>query len=447
MDPITQIFQQQSSGSAEGQGFGQFAVAGAQLNLSQQRLDLDRKQEERLRKESDVLTPLRAEMFRLQAVNAGVEAVASLQKARTIEAANEELPTIYQFHQLIANSPEGVNDPIIRRQIFERSVKIPRAYAPGTPGGDLWTMLQSGPYFRDKMQTLTEADKTLPPDRYIRSFNPKTGDIDIGLKEQTAASSTSDIKNQQFETALQSRIRSLPVGSPERIQAEEELSQFRAKTMPRGTIIRTNPDGSQEIVMGAPTGGDMTTAQEGTARIQAQRLTDTARRINEIIPMADQIFGPKAAIGTVVVDRTLANLVPGLIEGQRVEGRAKAGLVIEGLIRNLSEGQGALSNQDVKRLQAKFPELNNPEELIESPARAKIILKAIQKEVARDAYGRQRLVGSTIDAETLQFLDPTFLVEEYQRGRITKEQLSQAIESSPYVDEINDRIAKSRKGR
>lgn len=259
----------------------------------------------------------------------------------------------------------------------------------------------------------------------------KGGDpVRFGITSPRSAQVLPQPKNQLTEQERAARAKTMGL-EPSGLNAEGEANYSR----PQGKrITRLRPDGTTEIIEGA-TSGDLNAADRSDLRQRTIKLEDTARRIQPLIENADKIFGAKALAGTVIVDRALANLSPNLVEGQRVQGRAAARYAFEGLIRSLTEGQGALSNQDVKRIRGLFPELGNVEELLENPARSKQILKSLQKQLARDASTDARMLGESPTPEVLRHADPAYLLEEFRAKRITSDQFREAINKNVHQED------------
>ena len=183
MDPISQILAQQSSGSAEGQGFGADYARGQEFSLRERYLSLQQKAEKRAQKEQDVLLPLKAEFDRSQNTILGQQAFLGLQKQLTIEASNNSLPQIYELQRRIATSPNGVDDPEIQKDLLQISLQNPRAVAPGTPGGDLWTWVQSSAVFKSRLKQVQDANAQLKGQNiYVREATDK-GTMQFGIRD------------------------------------------------------------------------------------------------------------------------------------------------------------------------------------------------------------------------------------------------------------------------
>jgi hypothetical protein len=197
MDPVSQVLAQQHSGSAEGQGFGQFYAQGRQLaqqdeqlSLSKQRLRLEEAQEQRLTREADALLPLRKQMLATQAVNLGIGAVTSIQKAQALAEMNAALPEIYQLQSEIMMSPKGGSDPTLRDRAYGLAKRYSRAFING-PGAELLQQVDAAPMWDARLKRVLEAEEKLKQSGlYPRSIDNK-GQIDIGLR-------TDDIRREEI---------------------------------------------------------------------------------------------------------------------------------------------------------------------------------------------------------------------------------------------------------
>lgn len=397
MDPVSQILSQSGAGSAQGEGFGQYFAQGMRMGQDQQQLNLARRRLEFEEDQQRTMLPLQQHSMILNNQRMGLQIQSAMKEQERQNIALSKMPELLDLHQRFAMAPLGFQDNELMdaaQTIFRQAPEL----ADTEVGRGILTGISEAPRINQAFETFKKLSKIAPEGSIPQSYDPKTGRVTF-MKEQAP---------------------------------------------PRGNIIRTLPDGTTEVIMGANV-NDLTPNQRGNARQQVMRMEDTARRISDIIPKVGDIFGPLAATQTIVADRALANLAPGLADGQRIQGRAAAGMIMEGMIRSLSEGQGALSNQDVQRLTAKFPELNNPGELFESPERAKQILTALQKELSRDAYQKLRLLNDAPSDEILGLLDPMFALQEFQAGRLSKEQYQRAINSSAHPDDVNRLLEEARR--
>lgn len=437
MDPVSQVLAQQQSGSAGGQGFGQFFVAGQQHGLARERLKLEQKQEERLQKRDDMLLPLQASLIGAQVANLGVEAVINTQKAQITTAINAALPEINELNMQFMAAPDGFANEELRKKTAVLAKKYFLAFGPDTPGGNLLMGIKAAAMFEQQMQQMDQVFKRLQPGESMS--------LPGGMRFDKDATKASNLPANLQEAAAITSLRQKVAAEqdPARKQAlQTELDDMLMTVLPAGTITEVFDPATGNPIMRTSTGrqsagagtapGALTQQQQGTLKLQRDKLVDTATRVGELAENADKLFGPMAGGKTVVVDRVLANLIPSLAEGQRIEGRNKAALVREGIIRALGEGQGQLSNRDVERFTQALPELGSIAELAEAPARARAILKGLQKEMARDAYERERTMGLPPSPEALRLMDPYVLLKEFREKRITQDQFIKAIDASPH---------------
>lgn len=229
MDPVTQTLAQQSSGSAEGQGFGQFFVQGAQLaqgrrqlNLAQQRIDIERSQEQRLSEAQKMLLPLQADALRNTNANAGIELKSNSLKLDAMTQANAAMPAMYDLMLRFQANPDGYNNELLRQEFRSLLEKFPSAGV-STVGQQLWQALEAQPMFDARLKRIEEAKRRLGDD--LRSFNPETG---AATFQDTLGGvrATANIKDVEKLASLRADIAALPEGSPERIEKETQLDDM-----------------------------------------------------------------------------------------------------------------------------------------------------------------------------------------------------------------------------
>lgn len=441
MSPIQQILAQSGAGSADGQGFAQFAAQGMQLAQDNRRLNLAERRQSFEEQQQSMLMPLEMESMRLNNERTGLAVQTGMMQLRQQNQLLSNLPALVDLQMKFANSERGYQDPDLIAEAQSLLTRSP-LLATTEQGQSIMESIAAAPKIRQSFDVFKQLSQALPEGTVPQSVDLKTGKVTL-MQEPRAVNLPANIQEANEITRLETLLQQT-TDPAQKEQITRQLNNIRQQTAPRGNIIRTMPDGTTEVIMGTNV-NDLTPNQRGNNRQQALKLEDAARRLGDIIPKVNEIFGAANATKTLVVDRILSQAIPGLADGQRIQGRAAAGMAIEGLIRSLSEGQGALSNADVQRLTSKFPALNNPQELIESPERAKQVLIALQKEFSRDAYNRVRLLGDSPTDEVLRLLDPMFVLQEFQGNRLTKEQYQKAINNTVHAEELNELI-NARKG-
>ena len=148
MDPVSQVLAQQDSGSAQGQGFGQFFSEGVRqrqnqesLNLSKRRMSLLERQDRR----DAQLLPLKKDMLSMQIAQAGMALALDRNKLAAQTELTAALPEISALEVDFMRSPDGYATPELIERARVLSQRYPRAFAEGMPGGDLLLSIKSVP--------------------------------------------------------------------------------------------------------------------------------------------------------------------------------------------------------------------------------------------------------------------------------------------------------------
>lgn len=442
MDPVLQVLQQARSGSAEGEGFGRDYFQGKQLNLMQQRLNMEKR-------EQDALLPLKQKLLRYDALQRGLEMGTALTEEDVTLQMNAFLPKVNDLLLRFMRSPKGFSDDSLINEYQTLYSQNPWAFSAGN-GARIKQGMDAQLMQRNNWIQVLEHDEELKKrGLYLRGVNPKTGDMDIGLRQELGDVGTlkteidpttgrpitimqtgprtarplldteGAIRNRQTAMALHKQAedaRELSIPNPDapglRMIDPNRFEEFSARS-------RFTP-------------GDVSTIEQRIVKRE-----ETARRFVPLIERAETIFGPKAITGTVIVDRVLANVNPKWVEGQRVQGREAARFVLENIFQSLSEGQGRLSDQDVERYRALAPELGNIKELIaENPERARQVLQRLQKEIARDAISDMRMLGRQPSESVLIMADPEYLIEEVKNGRLSTEVFRRAFNNNVHKADV-----------
>ncbi len=181
MDPVTQTLAQQSSGSAEGQGFGQFYLQGKQLgqedkriNLSQQRLQLEQQQEQRAQRHDNLIDPLHAKLMDAQAKNLGIEAVSNQQQVDLNAMKMAFTPELQSLEMDFLSSPLGGGDPELRsraRQLFDQNPAAKYSQS----GQSVMQIIKGAVANAGEFRQVDEAYQRFGDK--LHSVNPKTGAI------------------------------------------------------------------------------------------------------------------------------------------------------------------------------------------------------------------------------------------------------------------------------
>lgn len=434
-DPVSQIFAQAQAGSAQGQGFGQFAAQGMQQGLARRRLDLEERQMEREEERQSLLMPLQEEALRLRNTATGLDIAQAQSNARyALDTKQADLAVSNLMGELAQTGSWGSPESWQAWNRITSSVPL----ASVTKSGQLFIQQQRLAMENQRLSSQfgRPTEVTIP--------TPVGGTAQFGT-DRALTSQPGTLSTLGREVA---DLSTLEATNPAAAARFREAQAQRDASRNVETSVTVGPGGETTTTFkrggsASASPGGLTPTQSGTMKMQVDKLTDTATRVGELATIADQVYGPVAATKTVIVDRLLSNFNPSLAEGQRIEGRTKAGLVQEGIIRSLGEGQGQLSNKDVARFKQVLAELGDAGELAESPARARQILFTLQKEMARDAYEKARTMGAAPSPTVLNMMDPFVLAREFKEKRISADQLREAINNNVHQRDV-DRFLEAR---
>lgn len=159
--------------------------------------------------------------------------------------------------------------------------------------------------------------------------------------------------------------------------AEYKLSLAEGKLLGPTETIETTPEGVVRIVRGGRAGTPgLTTATQG--QIQ-QRLIGFEKALNmeselERVIKPD-MFGVRGMVGSILVDKGLAQAFPELADGQRIEATALLRVFNESIIKTM-KADAQVNRDEEKRLLAAVPD---PNTFIESYKSAQGKLNALKK--------------------------------------------------------------------
>lgn len=460
-----------------------------QINLSGQRLALEQQQQQN----ENAKQPGLLEHMRLTNINESVaNQVQTLNLARLTQQ-NEAMPDLIKLQLGFQESPLGYSDPNFISQTRDLATKFPQAFVPGAPGSDIINAMKANVMQSNELNQIVAAQKrvqSVNPNMFVSHMGPQG----ISIGEKSGPSATADVQDiqqadkwqQQADATDDPQIKSRYQRNADLLRSKfapkedasskdvnalmdaaaandkaqgitktpAELAQRRLdftqdKVLPLGSQLTfKSPDGTtmtQQVGRQSKVTGDNPETQK--LKEQSMGLTDTAKQIQTtILPNLENIYGPKSTLGNFVVDKGFSNLNPELAVGQRIAGREAAKYLYQGVLRQLNKGQ-RVNAQEQKQLEDTFPALNGLKGMHESPADAKAILQQLQKQVSRDAYLKQRMTGSRPDPETLQYLEPSFILDEVRAGRISVDEASNAFKTSafqndPLITEANQWLKK-----
>lgn len=448
MDPVSQTLAQQTSGSAEGQGFGQFFVEGArlrqnrdQLNLASRRVAIEERQDKREQQKFDLMLPLLTKQQELTNTNLGIEATARQLQLDATTRLNAALPEIFQLQAEMME--KGPDDTGVREKLLDLSKRYGTAFAPGTPGGNLWLQAESAPMFESRMKRIIDAESKLKESGlYLRSSGTK-GDIDIGVRNDELQRERLDL---QRERLLLERRRLQLSGDAQGLrQVDLELKAleqgFKVEGLGNtsvGTSDATTPDATSAPsatttpttpttppaaapprqvtitpVERPPTTGTATDLQKKNvaADLALQKL-DT---LKDTIQQNPDAFGVRGVGGEIW--ETLRGQVDPNLDPRVSNARETAGLAFVELADSLRTDSGNMSLYEQKRLK----ELGDTRSWSEYPARALGKAETIEKAIVARKLRLVKTLNGKVDDSLLRRISKPELGPLLANGLLTAE--------------------------
>lgn len=437
--PVEQSLAQQSSGSAQGQGFGQFFVQGQQLaqgrrqlNLAQQRIDIERSQEKRLSEAQSLLLPLQKTALDLTNQNAGIKLKADEFQFKVMTQANAALPAIYDLMLRFQSNPEGYNNEVLRQEWRSLLGHFPSAGV-SQAGQQVWQALEAQPMFEARLKRIEEAKRRLGDD--LRSFNPDSGAATFQTESELAAGrlevarANSDIARANVGlrgvgTQLRAREAGVEIDNPPTIpppisQRAPRVDAFDGVTVT--PLQSTNAPAASAAP--APTlrtvERPLTTANI-TALQKADLDADSALVRLDILKRT--IKEQPDAFGVVGVGKEFAEILSGIAnpnaDASITKARQEAGLTFVELAESLRTDTGNMSRWEQERLK----DLGDTRSWKDNPTRALAKADTIQKLVIGKKLRAMKALRASPDDNFLrQIEDERDVVGLYQSGLLTIE--------------------------
>lgn len=443
MDPVLQVFQQQQGGSAGGEGFGNFFTAGRQLNLAQQRIDLERKADSRMQREQDTLLPIKAKLLQYDALNRGIEMGALLTDADVTSEMNAFLPKVNDLMVKFMRSPKGFSDEVLINEYQSLYSQNPWAFAAGN-GAKIKQGMDAQLMQRDNWIKVLEHDKQLQErGLFLRSFNPKTGDIDIGIRDDEIRKqrAQNELRRLELEEArlMQSGDRNALAAI--RLRKDALLSGIEIEGMPTPGFNQGAPSGAPQPSALAPDALQPSTAQPApqaappitlrqverpattttTTTLQKQNIAaDQALQkldtLTETIRATPEAFGLRGVGGELV--ETIRGQFDPNTDPKISNAREQAGLAFVELADSLRTDTGNMSRYEQERLK----ELGDTRTWKDYPARALGKAETIRKAVVAKKLRILKSLKGTPDDQLLRSISTLGdLAGLYSSGLIDEE--------------------------
>jgi hypothetical protein len=445
MDPVQQVLAQQQSGSAEGQGFAQFAVEGMRLGQQQQQLNLANrrlKMEEEQHQQRSMLVPLQQQMMGAQVANLGIQVETAKLQQLALTQQNAAMPELLSLQLRFSQSPDGYMDQQGLQDFTRLMMKYPIAFAGGV-GADIRDNITAAPKIKMGMERIMQMNKQLAGSGMaVGGMDPKTGMPNDFIKVDQNL--PAPVKEGQHLAQLRQQIANEPDPARKQ-QLEMELEEIRnASAGSNETMTITDADGKKITIArgrGAAAPGDTTTttlskAQQGLA--EAQGAIAELNTLEQTLRPED--VGVAGVVGEQIFDIYLPQLGFDTADVKRMDNRTKIQSLAQGLMRDVSDDERFTEN-DRKFIQEmlvkptmgeSYPKAMSKLTTIKSIIAKRALIQAKQTGASNPTWAINAIVPSDFEHAFLGgLLDDEGLLKARDLGKLTKEQALQLYRKKP----------------
>ena len=411
MDPVQQTLAQQNSGSANGEGFGQFFVEGRRQGLMKRQLDLQEKQEERLQERQDMLLPLEAQQNRLQNANLGIAAVSNLRKGIVETQINAAGPELLQLQIDFARAPDG----FMNEKGYEDFKNIIRRYPAlmqeGMPGAKIANQIMGARLNEARLdQTIKQFKKFKSETGEMpRTINPTTGAVTM----QSDNWSDGEDNGPELRTANGVVFRRNSTGGwtplPARLEAPTTMKVTDAVTGQPISILQTGPNSFSRVTP-SPAQNEVEKTEVTSANI--------FEKGRQLLPLInDRTTGIRGGLQRALRDSGIGLVFPSYVDPQVSEADAVAREFAADLVR----GMRSDSNINEKEQQGLASEANTLRWVDEKTGKTR--LATFVKGAASKAREASLRLGRPINEKYLTWEELLQRAEaKIEAGEMTKEQ-------------------------
>lgn len=248
----------------------------------------------------------------------------------------------------------------------------------------------------------------------------------------TLVTKTDDLEKARvdYEQALTTKNPATIAAAKSRYETMQGLAIPTNETIETGVDAEGHP--TVKITRGkqatAATPDTLTTAVKSKVlESQAQSLAtiDVANRLEPLI--SSETVGLKAFAGSILKDRVLAQAFPDLANKDRIQSEQLAAQLRASSVKEL-RSDGNITEGERKQILEAIPSINDP---IDSPARAKELVRDVRKMAAIRAMVATKRLGGEVPKAAAMVLDDDSLAKLYEQGLITQDQAKQAYQSRP----------------
>lgn len=345
MDPVLQALQQQTGGSANGEGFGRDYATGYQLSLSKRHMQVQ--EAENLRQQE--AHPYMQQLREYQTINKGLELGTVLGDSALATKMNSFIPEIQKLKLYFMSSPKGFSDSTGIQKYQELYSQNPWAFSAGVgaeikQGMDAQWMQQ-----HNWIERLEKDAELRKKGLFIKDMNLKTGQMEVGelfngedgaggpeVRTITDPESGTQVKVYRTGSRSWGRV-------PDRLDAPKASTVIDPQTKNPMTYVQTGPNSFSRVPLST---GQQQLEQTGIA---ADNLFEQGRQLLPLIN--DRTTSPEANIKRVLRDSPVGVFMPKsfLPSAEVTEADATAREFLSQVVRGL-RSDGNITGGEAKDL-------------------------------------------------------------------------------------------------
>lgn len=250
--------------------------------------------------------------------------------------------------------------------------------------------------------------------------------------QQEGQPTPADIERERHNRAMESKASPNLIEEETRFMRDAEArgdqevaalhkARLTKLTQSTGMTIKTNPDGTMELVQGPMAGAEGQLTKPNQTKVQASlkdslEAIDTSKELLKVI--SPSTVGARAAVENVVFDKVLAQKFPELANKDRAKATVLASSLRSRVVR-MNKTDGNISEKERGEILKAFPQINAP---LDSPENARNVVRESTQLAATHAVRDALALGVSIPKEAAMELDDKTICRLYDAGVLTSEQ-------------------------
>ena len=385
---VEQILAQANAGSAQGAGFGEFALQGQRLGMERERLNLLKQQQERADRREDMLLPLQQQAAQN---NLAIQGYQLKDAARQQDLYTKNEAAYSELADFVTKGLEAdqTTDPTFGTKIALQIMRHP-TLAQDPRALNLLKL------YNDSAQTYHQILKAQRPEHQAMSPLGK-----LQAERQVALDAGDMNAVRQYDAAI-------------------------AKATTRSGMTVYDPATGNPLVT---TGGDpnaLTVANKTASQRSLDASSALVDSVNQLEPLiSGETFGIQSAVGGLINDKLLAQ-IPGM-ENLSSEARAKAGPLVTGIRSEFMKANRSDSNIGVREVAAIEAVIPQPGDPIDSAERARDTYRGLKRAGARKGAIISAKLGQPVPDWSIIVLTPQDIVDLNKAGLLSKQAAENAL--------------------